>query len=165
MLCVVYARISHSTNFYFLTTTTNTIGLLSDANGYIKIDFYYDAGINEATSDVGQQNKLLSAAAGVKSFSIQNIDSSSYASGKIELKNYTTITETPAAVVPAYTPTTNARIAGEYDYTNNFADIVDYNRFASTSGSDNITHVNWTGQSSYVSGFNRSGFSDNEQLV
>ena len=70
-----------------------------------------------------------------------------------------------AAVVPAYTPTTNARIAGEYDYTNNFADIVDYNRFASTSGSDNITHVNWTGQSSYVSGFNRSGFSDNEQLV
>lgn len=163
-------------NFYFAgelqtnkckqirTSTTNTTGLLSDSNGYIKLDFYYDAGINEASSDISQQNKLLSSAAGVKSFSIQNADSSSYASGKIEIKNYATSTESSSNSTTSNKSTNSVTTTNEYDYTNNFGDTADYNKFSSTSDSDNITHVNWTGQSSYVSGYNTSGKYSNEHI-
>lgn len=71
------------------TSTTNTNGLLSDANGVITFDFYYDAGINEATSDLQQQNRLATAAAGVKTFTLQSFDGTSKATGSINLKYYT----------------------------------------------------------------------------
>lgn len=142
------------------TTTTNTTGLLSDANGYLKIDFYYDAGVDEATTDVTLQNRLLSAAAGVKTFSFQSVDQSSFASGKIELKYYTSIP----------TISNNLNVTGgtggvlnpnEYDYSTNLTSIIDLTSF-SNYNTNNITHINWTGQSSYIAGFNTSGFN---QLV
>lgn len=70
------------------TSTTNTNGLLSDQNGVITLDFYYDAGINEATSDQQQQNKLLQAIAGVKSFTLQSYDGTSKATASINMKYY-----------------------------------------------------------------------------
>ncbi len=73
------------------TSTTNTSGLLSDANGTVNFDFYYDAGIDEATSDFQQQNKLGAATAGTKVFNIQSYDGNSQASGSIGLKYYTNI--------------------------------------------------------------------------
>lgn len=73
------------------TSTTNTTGLLSDANGVINFDFYYDAGINEATSDLEQQNKNAAAIAGIKNFSIQSYDGNSKAAGTIDVKYYSYI--------------------------------------------------------------------------
>ena len=72
-------------------STTNTSGLLSDANGILNFDFYYDAGIDEATSDLQQRNKLGSATAGTKIFSVESYDGNSKASSSIGLKYYTNI--------------------------------------------------------------------------
>ena len=74
------------------TSTTNTSGLLTDANGTLSFDFYYDAGINEATTDLEQQNKLASSTAGIKVFSVESYDGNSKSSGAINLKYYTNLT-------------------------------------------------------------------------
>ena len=68
------------------TNTTNSSGLLSDSNGVITFDFYYDAGINEAATDLALQNKIISSLAGTKTFSVESIDQSSVAYGSIGLK-------------------------------------------------------------------------------
>jgi hypothetical protein len=83
-------------------TTVNTSGLLSDKNGVITFDFFYDAGITEATSDVTQQNKMAAAMAGTKSFVVQSFDGTSKASGSITMKYYASIWEkyTAAATTP-----------------------------------------------------------------
>ena len=73
------------------TSTTNTSGLLTDANGTLNFDFYYDAGINEATSDLEQQNKLAAAKAGTKVFVVQSYDGNSKTTGSIGMKYYTSI--------------------------------------------------------------------------
>ena len=73
------------------TETTNTSGLFSDGNGVLTFDFYFDAGITEASSDMQQQNKLAAAAAGIKSFQIQSYDGASTATGSIGLKYYTNL--------------------------------------------------------------------------
>jgi hypothetical protein len=73
------------------TSTTNTSGLLVDANGTLNFDFYYDAGIDEATSDLQQRNKLAAATAGTKIFSVESYDGNSKSSGSIGLKYYTNI--------------------------------------------------------------------------
>jgi hypothetical protein len=73
------------------TSTTNTSGLLADANGILNFDFYYDAGIDEATSDLQQRNKLAAATAGTKIFSVESYDGNSKSSGAIGLKYYTNI--------------------------------------------------------------------------
>lgn len=73
------------------TPTTGSVpaGLVSDANGILTMSFYYDAGINEAAeSDFTKQNQLAAQLAGIKTFSVTNVDGSSFASGKIELKYY-----------------------------------------------------------------------------
>lgn len=75
----------------FRTSTINTTGLLSDANGTLNFDFYYDVGINEATTDLEQQNKLAAAKAGRKVFIVQSYDENSKATGSIGLKYYTGI--------------------------------------------------------------------------
>ena len=73
------------------TSTTNTSGLLTDTNGTLNFDFYYDAGINEATSDLEQQNKLAAAKAGTKVFVVQSYDGNSKTTGSIGMKYYTNI--------------------------------------------------------------------------
>ena len=73
------------------TSTTNTSGLLTDANGTLNFDFYYDAGINEATSDLEQQNKLAAAKAGTKVFVVESYDGNSKTTGSIGMKYYTSI--------------------------------------------------------------------------
>jgi hypothetical protein len=73
------------------TSTTNTSGLLTDANGTLNFDFYFDAGIDEATSDLEQQNKLAAAKAGTKVFTVQSYDGNSKTTGSIGMKYYTSI--------------------------------------------------------------------------
>lgn len=80
--------------------TTNTTGLLSDLNGTLNFDFYFDAGISEvALTDVEQLNRLATAIAGTKVFTIESNDGNSSASGSIGLKYYVNIAAAAAATV------------------------------------------------------------------
>lgn len=81
------------------TTTTNTSGLLSDANGVLVFDFYFDAGIDEATTDLARQNQLAAAFAGIKNFKVQSYDGNSTATGSINMKYYTAIAPEAYAVL------------------------------------------------------------------
>ena len=73
-------------------TTTNTTGLLSDVNGTLNFDFYYDAGLSEvALTDVEQRNRLAALIAGNKAFTIESNDGNSSSAGAINLKYYTNI--------------------------------------------------------------------------
>jgi hypothetical protein len=60
--------------------------LTSTPQGTLAFQYFYDAGINEASSDFTQQNALASAAAGVKVFSIESADDTSVASGQVTIK-------------------------------------------------------------------------------
>ena len=73
------------------TSTTNTTGLRSDENGILTFDFYYDAGLDEAATDVAAQNRIISNAAGQKRFVIENTNGNSRAAGVITLAYYSNI--------------------------------------------------------------------------
>jgi hypothetical protein len=62
--------------------------LVSDKHGMLSLAFYYDAGINEAISDLTQANRLMNLAVGAKTFSVQSADSSSVGQGTINIKQY-----------------------------------------------------------------------------
>jgi hypothetical protein len=68
--------------------TAAVSSLRSDENGSLDFDYYYDAGIDEATSDLEQQNKLAASVAGQKKFSVESADGNSFASGTITIKSY-----------------------------------------------------------------------------
>ena len=70
------------------TSTTNTTGLRSDENGTMSFDFYYDAGLDETSSDVQARNRIISNIAGQKRFIIENNDGTSRAQGVITLAFY-----------------------------------------------------------------------------
>jgi hypothetical protein len=71
------------------TSTTNTTGLKSDANGVLTFDFYYDAGLDEAGTDVEARNRAIASIAGQKRFSVDNNDGTSRAAGVITMAYYT----------------------------------------------------------------------------
>jgi len=73
------------------TSTTNTTGLRSDENGIMTFDFYYDAGLDEAVTDVAAQNRIISNIAGQKRFVIENADGTSRAAGAITLAYYSNL--------------------------------------------------------------------------
>jgi hypothetical protein len=109
-------------------------GLISDKNGVLTFSYYYDAGIDEATTDFEQQNKLAASLAGRKIFTLSNIDGTSNASGAIEMKYYTdanllrfaglgatlnnttTVTATSTQVTNEYTGLTNMDLIDSRDY-------------------------------------------------
>jgi len=76
------------------TSTTNTTGLRSDENGIMTFDFYYDAGLDEAATDVTAQNRIISNIAGQKRFVIENTDGTSRAAGAITLAYYSNLSAT-----------------------------------------------------------------------
>ncbi len=73
------------------TSTTNTTGLRSDENGIMTFDFYYDAGLDEATTDITAQNRIISNIAGQKRFVIENTGGTSRAAGAITLAYYSNL--------------------------------------------------------------------------
>ena len=73
------------------TSTTNTTGLRSDENGILTFDFYYDAGLDEAITDITVQNRIISNIAGQKRFEITNTDATSRAAGVITLAYYSNL--------------------------------------------------------------------------
>jgi len=105
------------------TGTLNTSGLLTDNRGIIRFEYYYDAGVNEATTDTQQQYKLLAAAAGMKIFNLKNTDGSSYAAGEVTLKYYTALTD---SILNSYgTVNTNSPTINSYDYSSGLTTILD----------------------------------------
>ena len=149
------------------TTTTNTTGLLSGADGKIQFEYYYDAGFDELGSDVQQRNKLISSIVGVKMFALQNSDISSYAAGRIDVKNYVAyspeIMNSPGQVNTVSATTVNPviNISG-YDYSSSLSSVIDTNISSPTTISDeNTVHINFTGQTAYVSGGGRREFGEN----
>ena len=105
------------------TSTTNTTGLRSDENGVMTFDFYYDAGLDEAATDVTAQNRIISNIAGQKRFVIENTDGTSRAAGAITLAYYSNLPatntnylnvapSTTAAAVAQANPTTNTPSGG-----------------------------------------------------
>lgn len=76
--------------------------LYSSTAGHLKFEFYYDAGITEATSDFELQNQKAASIAGRKSYNIRSDGGGSSASGVIDIAYYgqATIPQTaPAAAV------------------------------------------------------------------
>lgn len=127
------------------TTTTNTDGLLTDANGLLKFEFFYDAGIDEATSDLEQQYRLLSGAAGRKIFQVESVDNTSFAGGSIELKYYTTLTPTILGSFANLNVSNTASVVGvsDYNYGSGLNNIIDNN--VSSDINTNYTTRTWGG--------------------
>lgn len=100
------------------TSTVNTSGLLTDANGTLNFDFYFDAGINEAVTDLEQQNKLAAAIAGTKVFSVQSYDGNSKATGAIGLKYYTSLPSNFSNPTPPLNTSPTATMGSTVDTSN-----------------------------------------------
>ena len=127
------------------TSTTNTTGLRSDENGVMTFDFYYDAGLDEAATDVTAQNRIISNIAGQKRFVIENTDGTSRAAGAITLAYYSNLPatntnylnvapSTTAAAVAQANPTTNTPSGG-----NATESVVD--TFIDPSGTYNVLRL------------------------
>jgi len=94
-----------------------TSGLVSNNDGLLRFDFYYDAGIDEAASDWELQNKIASSVAGDKSFRLESYDLVSTATGAFNIKTWTTSEYTYNGTT--YTIATNQQGEEiEYNYNN-----------------------------------------------
>jgi len=82
--------------------------LKSDKNGLLSFAFYYDAGINEAVSDLTAANRLLNLSVGIKTFTVQSSDSSSKGQGTINIKSYVADAINTTATTGSTTTTTVA---------------------------------------------------------
>jgi hypothetical protein len=73
----------------------------------LTFDFYYDAGLSEAATDVEAQNRIISNIAGQKRFVVENNDGTSRAAGVITLAYYSNIPTTSSYlnVTPSITST------------------------------------------------------------
>ena len=100
------------------TSTTNTTGLRSDENGIMTFDFYYDAGLDEAETDVEAQNRIISNIAGQKRFVIENTDGTSRAAGVITLAYYSNLPAIDTNNLNI-TPSTTATSVAQADATTN----------------------------------------------
>lgn len=69
-------------------TPTAPTTLRSDENGTLVFDYYYDAGIDEATSDFEERNKLIASVIGEKQFKVSSADGNSFGGGTIMIKSY-----------------------------------------------------------------------------
>ena len=130
-----------------VTSGTNSgSGLLSDEYGTLTFDFYYDAGITEATSDLTQQNKLAAAVAGPKAFVVQSYGGgNSKAAGSIEMKYYSDLTD---ALTGSYTglnvtQTTTVGDTKTNDYNYDTGVLPDYT--TNTKADTNVQTVDFIG--------------------
>ena len=99
---------------------TATDGLLSDENGVLSFDFYYDSGIDEAVTDWQQQNQVASSVAGNKTFTVESFDGSSKGTGTFEVKTWTTVEyeyNGQTYSIPSYTANYQDTLA-QYNYNN-----------------------------------------------
>lgn len=93
------------------TSTTNTSGLRSDENGILTFDFYYDAGLNEAATDVEAQNRIIANIAGQKRFVVENTSGTSRAAGVITLAYYSNIIPNNADYLNVTPSTTSTAVS------------------------------------------------------
>lgn len=84
--------------------------MVTDASGKLSFTYFYDAGIDEATTDYTQANRLAGLAAGIKSFAVISADSSSKVLGNITIKAAFSVqqtqanTATPVVTLPPIEP-------------------------------------------------------------
>ena len=124
-------------------STTYDTDLISDSNGVINFEYYYDAGINEATSEVAVQNKLIRSEAGQKRFIVKSADGNSYAAGTITIKSYVTAVAIAAEKYSALNvPSSNTETLSD-STNNNLSKTVDSNADINNV-EDNIVDVNLT---------------------
>ena len=136
-------------------STDVATALRSDENGLLAFDYYYDAGINEATSDLEEQNKLVASVAGEKQFKVESTDGNSFAGGTITIKSYivaaevggTQSTKPIGDKVDTETGSTDSasKTTGGggavfvQDPSSRFNTIVNLNEFVNINFGDNIT--------------------------
>lgn len=140
-----FNNVDESSKCVQVKTFTTTATLQSDANGVLKFDFYYDAGVDEATTDLQQQNKLLAAAAGIKSFVIKSSDETSRAAGSITMNYYAsalnnTTSTTSLNTTSGVTSGTTTIIDQQNDYTQT---ITNPDTTPTTTIDPNIINTNW----------------------
>jgi hypothetical protein len=78
--------------------------LITDGSGKLKFTYFYDAGIDEATTDYAQANRLAMLAAGTKAFAVISNDSSSKVIGSINIKRTFADQQTTANTSTPVTP-------------------------------------------------------------
>lgn len=127
------------------TTTTNTEGLLTDANGAMVFEYMYESGLNNTFSDIQRRYGLLSSTASSKIFNIISVDNASFATGDISLKGYTKITEELSSSYGRVNAPVANTINNSYDYTSNISSINDFTSSLSPSLTDNVITRNWSG--------------------
>jgi hypothetical protein len=93
------------------TSTTNSSGLRSDENGILTFDFYYDAGLDEAATDVEAQNRIIANIAGQKRFAVENTSGTSRAAGVITLAYYSNIIPNNADYLNVSPSTTSTAVS------------------------------------------------------
>jgi len=129
------------------TSTTNTTGLRSDENGILTFDFYYDAGLDEATTDVTAQNRIISNIAGQKRFEITNTDTTSRAAGIITLAYYSNLAPTNTNYLNISPSTTSTAVSQADATTTNPAGTVAFetnvDTFVDPGGSYNVLKLDF----------------------
>lgn len=100
------------------TSTTNSSGLRSDENGILTFDFYYDAGLDEAATDVEAQNRIIANIAGQKRFVVENTSGTSRAAGVITLAYYSKIIPNNADYLNVTPSTTSTSVTQTNSTTN-----------------------------------------------
>jgi hypothetical protein len=98
------------------TSTTNSSGLRSDENGILTFDFYYDAGLDEAATDIEAQNRIIANIAGQKRFVVENNDGTSRAAGQITLAYYSNIIPNNADYLNVTPSTTSTSVTEQESF-------------------------------------------------
>lgn len=110
-------------------STSNASGLLSDVNGTLVFDFYYDAGIDEATTDYEQQNRLAASVAGEKRFYVESYDGSSKAASLVRISTTFNLgninpSSLSAQIIGSTSATQTLVSANPYDYSSDLGNRV-----------------------------------------
>lgn len=78
--------------------------MITDGSGKLKFTYFYDAGIDEATTDYTQANRLAGLAAGIKAFAVISNDSTSKVIGSINIKSTFVAQQTQANTATSVAP-------------------------------------------------------------
>ena len=122
--------------------------LYSSTAGHLQFEFYYDAGITEATSDFELQNQKAASIAGRKAYNIRSDGGGSSAGGVIDIAYYGQATASQTSPAASSTgssgtgtspnlTTSGSTITGTYTGTNTY----NYNEAANDAWKNNSTQV------------------------
>jgi hypothetical protein len=82
----------------------------------LTFDFYYDAGLDEAATDIEAQNSIIANIAGQKRFVVENNDGTSRAAGQITLAYYSNIIPNNADYLNVTPSTTSTSVTEQESF-------------------------------------------------